>query len=150
MPPSAPSATEARGPGPCIIWPYACTIEGYPKITLNRKVRTVTRLVLMAVDGPDHLGMDVAHRPIICHTPSCIRPDHLRWATRAENVADCVLDGTASSVKEPSKLGIDQVREIRARYALGGIGYRPLGAEYGVTFQTINDIITGKTWADLG
>ena len=39
-----------------------------------------------------------------------------------------------------------QVREIRRRYAQGGISYRRLGAEYGVNDATTYRIVTRKLW----
>ena len=49
-----------------------------------------------------------------------------------------------------SKLTESHANEIRGRYAVGGITYRELAAEYGVSAQTIANIIKRVTWAHLG
>lgn len=44
------------------------------------------------------------------------------------------------------KLTEDQVREIRRRYAAGGVGLGTLGREFGLAKQTIHKIVKGKNW----
>lgn len=44
------------------------------------------------------------------------------------------------------KLTEDQVREIRSRYAGGGVTYKSLGMEYGVTKTAIGSLIRGEVW----
>lgn len=48
------------------------------------------------------------------------------------------------------KLTEQQVVEIRARYARGGISQRALGAQYGVTGSLVHCIVAGKTRPDIG
>jgi hypothetical protein len=48
-----------------------------------------------------------------------------------------------------AKLTASQVREIRTRYAAGGVFQRILAAEYGVDRALISYIVTGKSWAHL-
>jgi DNA-binding XRE family transcriptional regulator len=48
-----------------------------------------------------------------------------------------------------SKLTETQVREIRNKYANGGIKQRQLALEYGVSQQSINYIIHRKTWSHI-
>jgi len=47
-----------------------------------------------------------------------------------------------------SKLAWAQVREIRGRYAAGGITQERLAGEYGVTRSTVSMIVSGKTWTE--
>jgi len=48
-----------------------------------------------------------------------------------------------------AKLTEAQVREIRERYALGGITYRSLAAEFSVHETSISQIVRRKTWAHI-
>ncbi len=43
-------------------------------------------------------------------------------------------------------LSWDAAAAIRARYAAGSITYRQLAAAYGVSHETIRQILTGRTW----
>lgn len=47
------------------------------------------------------------------------------------------------------KLTEAQVRALRHRYAAGGITYKQLALEYGVSYIVMYDAITGRTWAHL-
>ena len=78
----------------CIQWPFA-KLRGYGVMRFAGRQRAVSHIILRASGrrrpSQSHVA---AHAPIICHDPSCINPQHLRWATRAENMADRALDGT--------------------------------------------------------
>jgi hypothetical protein len=76
---------------------------------------------------------------------------NLKWGTAAENVADMHEHGTHARGERHghAKLTEQQVREIRARYAAGGVFYRQLAAEYGVTESRIGTLIRGKGWAEV-
>jgi hypothetical protein len=45
-----------------------------------------------------------------------------------------------------SKITADDVREIRARYAAGGVFYHELGTEFGVSASQIFHIVRRKAW----
>jgi len=140
---------NSRGPGPCIIWPYAKTNHGYPNLCdstgSHKRWWRVTRYVMMAIDGgPDKAKLQVAHQPLVCHSRLCIRPSHLRWATASENSLDKAIDGTTGR-----HLTAEIAQEIRSRYALGGISQRQLAIKHGVTTAAVNHIISGRSWAKV-
>lgn len=67
------------------------TVNGYRKITVNGKQRSVHRLVCEAYHGPEpRPGMDVAHWN---GQKADNRPENLRWATREENILDQIRHG---------------------------------------------------------
>lgn len=45
-----------------------------------------------------------------------------------------------------AKLTAAQVKEIRSRYAAGGVRKSPLAREYGVSRQAMGNILSGRTW----
>jgi hypothetical protein len=55
---------------------------------------------------------------------------------------------TQYSKSPGAKLTVEKVREIRKRYAAGGISQEKLSKEYGVTLLSIGNIIRGKTWRE--
>ena len=59
-------------------------------------------------------------------------------------------DDQPSRPKRPwRKLTAAQVREIRRRYAAGGVTMAQLAAEYGVTHMAISYIVRRVTWDQL-
>lgn len=83
-----------------------------------------------------------------CRNRRCVAPDHLRWATRADNQLDRVRDGTHNRGERQgqSKLTVEQVLEIRRRR---GEVHRALAEEFGVCRQAISDILSGRNWSHL-
>ncbi|MCP4535809.1 MAG: hypothetical protein GY832_01520 [Chloroflexi bacterium] len=108
--------------------------------------RKVHHLVLTAFVGPRPAGKEA------CHGNGC-RTDNrlvnLRWDSPAANRADRhgadykVARGEPHVGAKPTEANI---REIRRRYAAGGITYKMLAKEYQVCPGTIGMIIRRRTW----
>lgn len=137
----------------CILWPYRLTTDGYGRLNVDGKRHRAHRFVLeLAVGpapGPDY---EAAHAPLICHTPACVNPAHLRWATRSENMADAALDGTwhappvAKGARNgKTKLTAEQVRAIRA----DARAHQHIAQDFGVCRATVTDIKGRRRWAWL-
>lgn len=62
-------------------------------------------------------------------------------------------DGTEEALNIPEvtrqRLTEDQVREIRFRYAMGGVSQAALASEYGVGQTAISKIALRKVWSDI-
>jgi HNH endonuclease len=117
--------------------------------------------------GPIAAGNWVLHH---CDNPPCMNPSHWFLGTAADNSADRdakgrgggwktagtangayihrerMLRGEASPV---SKLTEQQVQEIRARYAMGGVRQKDLAAEYGVVQALVSAIVRRKLWRHI-
>ena len=76
---------------------------------------------------------------------------NLAWGTYSENMADRKLHGTdhAGERAPMVKLTEQQVLDIRARYAAGGVSYAALGREYGVHRATIGLLVRRINWQHI-
>jgi hypothetical protein len=101
----------------------------------------VHRLILEAFVGPRPGGAECRH---LDGDPLNNAINNLCWGTNAENAADTRRLGRYSV-----KLTEGQVREIRARYAAGGILQRELAALYGTTRMNVSSIINRASWRHL-
>ena len=81
-------------------------------------------------------GMLVTHT---CGNRRCVRPEHLVLGT----AAGAHGSGEASP---NAKLTEDLTREIRSRYAQGGVSMAALASEFGVGKTTVSRVVTGETW----
>lgn len=99
------------------------------------------------------LGRLIRPGMLACHTcdnPSCVNPDHLYEGTPKQNTADMIsrdrrndshkLGGLATR-----KMSLEQVEEIRERASRGEYS-ADLAREFGVSFQTISNAVTGKLY----
>lgn len=102
------------------------------------------RLVWHAIKGPIPRGMVVNHRNGIKDDN---RIENLEVVTYSKNISHAARYGLRDQrgEKNPSaKLTDRQVAEIRLIYSQGGYTQQELGRKYGVSFQTISDIVRGK------
>lgn len=104
--------------------------------------------------GPVPKGLCVCHH---CDNKRCVRPHHLYLATSKQNNRDAWARGLCESIRRReydrtgengpgAKLTWSQVRDIRERYAGGGVAQRELAAEFGVSRGHISGIVTRKFW----
>lgn len=103
--------------------------------------------------GPIPDGLIVCHH---CDNPPCVNPAHLFVGTWQDNVDDRVAKnrsgrtGPGRGEAAPNvTLTEVQVREIRRRYAAGGVSQSALGAEYGVGQTQVGRIVRGTRWAHV-
>jgi hypothetical protein len=138
----------------CWIWTGGTANRGYGVIGCEdnpRKQMHAHRASWIIHFGPIPEGQQVCHQ---CDNPPCVKPDHLFLGTQAENLADASkkkrLVGNRGAFKGESnlqaKLTEDSVRDIRRRYALGGITQGALALEFGVSEGLIGFVITRRAW----
>lgn len=88
-----------------------------------------------------------------CDNPRCVNPAHLTEGTHAENMRDRSRKGRGNHPRgernRAHKLTATQVRELRERYARGGIRQVDLGREYGICQAAVGYIVRREIWRDL-
>lgn len=129
----------------CILWPYSVSGNGYGSgrvsgVKSNRAHRIMCELAHGSAPSPAH---DAAHS---CGIRACVNPNHLRWATRSENMQDTVEHGTHKRGKNChfAKLTKGQVLEIRGM--LSSHSQASIAKQFGVTSGAIWSIANKKSW----
>jgi hypothetical protein len=134
----------------CWIWVGANDGRcGYGKIKIQGKMVGAHRVSyeLHIDDIPD--GMYVLHK---CDVPSCVNPDHLFLGTHSENMKDMYLKGRVDRSGEKhyaTSLTEENVKEIRRRYAAGGISQQALATEFGTTRSAVAMMVLRKSWKNV-
>ncbi len=104
----------------------------------------------LTIDLMEHPDICVCHR---CDNPKCVNPAHLFLGSQQDNHRDMVSKGRIADKRGEKhhlvKLTEQQVREIRTRYAEGGITQKELSYEYGVRSEHINKLIHRKCWSHI-
>lgn len=134
----------------CLIWDHGKV--GRAMVSVDGQRRGVTRIVWEQNKGPIPKGVYVCHS---CDNIRCVNPEHLWLGSPSENAIDMVNKGRNRPKKGQAakgeangnaKLTESQVREIRKRYAGGGVTYRVLAKEYGIAWFTAASIIKRRNW----
>lgn len=137
--------------------------QGYQHVTLSdcgrQKTAVVHRLVAEAFHGPCPEGHECNHKNGVKDDN---RVENLEWVTRSENQLHAYRIGlnepnsgcwSSEDVRGEShhkaKVTEDDVREIRDRYAGGGISQDTLAQEYGVTQAVVSKMIRRDTWSHV-
>lgn len=91
------------------------------------------------------MGMMILHR---CDTRHCVRPDHLRVGTAADNAADMMRKGRQQHGEKHyrAKLTEQSVRDIRAEYSTGKATQETLAVRYRVSQTVIGKVVRKNTW----
>ncbi len=127
----------------CIEWPHG-TSKGYGRLWDGDKVVCVHVIACTHHHGERPDGTEVAHS---CGNRSCVNRDHLRWATRQENLDDMIGHGTRQyGERHPrAKLTAANVAVILSDASTTGV---ELAERFNVTPRTIYDIRHGRRWGN--
>ena len=126
---------------PCLVWQGNLS-QGRPSIRVfGTRQRPAYHYAVSyktgRMIGPGEL---VRH---LCGEETCCNPEHVAIGSIKENSIDTVLHGT----NPRQKLTPEKVREIRAKSQT--CSRKDLAIAYGVSRQTITDILNGKRWAHV-
>jgi len=136
---------KSGGENACWNWTASVNKYGYGKIRGATKMTVSHRAAYELTYGEISGDLWVLHS---CDNPKCCNPKHLFLGTHQDNEVDKVSKGRhAWGERNGShKLTWEQVKYIRARYSEGGITYRELALEMGVTRESVANIVTRKSW----
>jgi hypothetical protein len=125
---------------------------GYPAVCLYRDGcrfgRKVHRLVAESFIGPKPTPKhEIAHGDGNKRNPHV---SNLRWATRAENIADRLLHGAHNRGERHglSKLTTDAIQRARERRRSGEY-VKDIARDLGVAYGTLRKALRGESWAWL-
>lgn len=118
-----------------------------------RKCIKIHRLVASAFIKNEHNKPEVNH---IDGNRYNNRVENLEWVTAKENSIHSYVNGLGKKPPtkygedcKSSKLKINQVKEIRNKYANGNYSFVQLAKEYNVSDTNITAIIKRKIWAQI-
>lgn len=133
----------------CLIWPFGRTPAGYGYLSVAGLFTNASRYMCAVAHGPPPTPQHDAAHSCGRGSDACTNPRHLRWATKAENMADRVGHGTAirGALQGRSKLDDATVRQIRALN--GSVPQAKIAARFGVDQAQVSRIVTRKQWAWL-
>lgn len=133
----------------CLEWPFSVGDSGRGVVMWSGVRIAAPRAMCIAAHGyPQNKSHQAAHSCGNGHL-GCMNPNHLRWATHAENVEDRAAHGRDRKGEEinTAKLTESDVRDIRSRSKNESCAQ--IAKEFGVTKSTIVKARNGRTWAWL-
>jgi len=128
----------------CWNWIGGKDKDGYGHFRHASHQYRAPRLAWMLAKGPIPSGSLVLHR---CDNPSCVRPSHLFIGSRKDNSRDMIEKGRW--ISPTTKLGPDEIRDIRSRDRNGRHFIRDLAQEFGVSISAVYKVVTGDSWKDV-
>jgi hypothetical protein len=125
-------------------WPWLGYTEGgYGRYQWRGRMVGAHELALTFTTGEKRAeGFDTCHA---CNNPICCNPNHLRFDTRASNVADMLT----ARRDRPGRFTDEQIITMRTRYA-NGARQVDLATQYGVTNGLVSQIVRGIRYARVG
>lgn len=144
-------------------WPWsesAARRNSYGSLTAGGVMASAHRLSYVLFVGPIPEGLLVRHS---CDFRACVNPAHLSTGTKKDNIHDAMRRDRLSvgddhyTRQHPervargerqhlARLTVEIVKDIRVRYAAGGVTLLSLGSQFGVTEQAIHCVVHRKTW----
>ena len=144
--------TQPHMDTPCWVWTGASSSFGHGEVRIQNKLLRAHRVAWEWDNGSIPAGMCLLHN---CDVPACVRPDHCRPGTRAENTADMMARGRhRPGVIRGEEVGNArftdaQVVAIREVYAAREMSQYELAAKFGVSQGTIGFIVRRETWKHI-
>jgi hypothetical protein len=164
--------------GPCWLWTAGCSKNGYGQFSIGRQGYSTHRMAWIFTNGPVPAGISVLHRcdnpP--CVNPGhlflgtqldnrrdCVRKGRTATGDRQGSRAHpetCTYGDRNGLRLHPERaamgernaraiLNAGQVLSIRRAYASGGVTYKALGQQFGVSTSQVALIVQRKKWKHI-
>jgi len=157
---------RSGGPDACWNWQGGTNERGYGRFSIGGVHLYAHRVSWVIANGPMPDGLDACHDCPDGDNPSCVNPAHLWSGTDTDNAIDRHAKGRTVSGQQHgaytmpgrvlrgeahgrAKITEEQAREIRERYAKGGVLQRELGAEFGISQVQVGYIVRGVSWSHV-
>lgn len=129
----------------CWLWTGWKNASGHGRFDMDGK-KVIAAHVSLSLAGRPRPSDLISLHGDTCESAACIRPDHLRWGTYADNAADRDRLGRREPPRGTAhgmaKLTADDVRAIRA----DSRPQRQIAAAYGITQAAVSAIRLRKLW----
>jgi hypothetical protein len=141
------SQVDKNGPNGCWLWTGQVNEDGYGRVKWKCKSVAVHRLACELSGKPIPENLRGLHH---CDNPPCCNPDHIYPGTQFDNMRDRKVRGRDydkhGEGNPNAKLNYQKAQHIRELYASGLHTHLSLSKEFSVSANTINSVLTGKTW----
>jgi len=134
---------KSGGPDACWLWQGAPdTGSGYGRIKVGQIKTQAHRLAFILTNGEIPKGKNVLHARGC--SKLCCQPKHLRCGTQKDNLGDARAEKRLRKHLKPAEVCaiVVAVRDEK-------LNYRVAGDRFGVSPQSVFNIMTGKTWSKL-
>lgn len=138
---------HVRHTGPeCLVWPFTRTRQGYGNVSRtvvggSRGNMGAARAMCMLAHGPPPTAGHVAAHSCGNGHGGCVHPEHLRWATVAENVADTLRHGTRRTLGLSGQRSLRPVQIKAVRLLAPHMTDAELSEVFGVTLDHIERLV---------
>lgn len=132
----------ARQEKGCWGWTAGRTAQGYGSVRVADRNHTTHRVAWNLAYGPIPVGKHVLHH---CDNKVCCNPTHLFLGTNLENSRDRAQKGRSAKHNLGQKLDWTKVDEIKRLWSSGQSG-KELAERFGVSRQSIHNVVEGKSW----
>jgi hypothetical protein len=140
---------DKKGKDDCWNWTAFVDKHGYPRLNIKGKIVKAHQLSAIMHIGPRLPKMCVCHT---CDNRKCVNPNHLFYASQADNLKDMHDKGRNRQPKglnaARSKLDATQVKELRNLASLGWSSRR-LGQHYGLSHAVVQKIVNLVSYKDV-
>lgn len=130
----------------CMHWTAVKTSDGYGHFRLSGQMYPAHRIALTLATGGTPEGLEVAHS---CRSRDCVAAAHMRWATRRQNHADKVRDGTHNRGEQHMQAVLTEAQVLEIRTLSKKMGTVELATRYRIHRSTVRLIVRRLTWSHL-
>lgn len=126
-------AVEDRGHDtPCWVWAGSRQLNGYGMTSIGHRSVSAHRLFWEREHGAIPDGAQIDH---MCRVKACVNPAHMELVNAAVNIR-------RRPATKLTKEKCARIRQLRA----DGLLHREIAERFGVSRQTIGDVLNGRIW----